>query len=165
MYNLSFPSLNWRPEILPAEFSHFHSYFNQQNFLQLFFLKFNFWIASSMHEHERQKWNFPKGAFVSNQPNNALVFWSCQTKLIDVCKGMVTRLGIKVEHPVYIKMSMRNKSGIFPRELLFQTNLANTVHRGAFCQFPFWRIYYYGSKKSTKIEIGTTQIWDVWCQS
>jgi len=71
---------------------------------------------------------------------------------------MVTRLGIKVEHPVYIKMSMRNKSGIFPRELLFQTNLANTVHRGAFCQFPFWRIYYCSSSKSIGKETGKTHL-------
>ena len=117
VYNLSFPSLNWRPEILPAEFLRFHSYFNQQNFLPLFFLKFNFWIASSMHEHEKQKWNFPEGAFVSNQPNNILVFWSCQTKLIDVCKGMLVTRHVSWAPHVYIKMNMRDKSGIFPREL------------------------------------------------
>ena len=29
-----------------------------------------------------------------------------------------------------------------------------TVHRGAFCQFPFQWIYYYGSNKSTGKETG-----------
>ena len=33
-----------------------------------------------------------------------------------------------------------------------------TVHRGAFCQFPFWWIYYYGSNKSTGKETGKTQL-------
>ena len=28
------------------------------------------------------------------------------------------------------------------------------LHRGAFCQFPFWWIYYYGSNKSTGKETG-----------
>ena len=30
----------------------------------------------------------------------------------------------------------------------------STLHRGAFCQFPFWWIYYYGSNKSTRKENG-----------
>ena len=30
------------------------------------------------------------------------------------------------------------------------------MHRGAFCQFPFWWIYYYGSNKSTGKETGKT---------
>ena len=34
----------------------------------------------------------------------------------------------------------------------------NTVHRGAFCQFPFWWIYYYSSNKSTRKETGKTHL-------
>ena len=30
----------------------------------------------------------------------------------------------------------------------------STLHRGAFCQFPFWWIYYYVSNKSTGKETG-----------
>ena len=33
-----------------------------------------------------------------------------------------------------------------------------TLHRGAFFQFPFWWIYYYGSNKSTGKEIGKTHL-------
>ena len=33
-----------------------------------------------------------------------------------------------------------------------------TLHRGAFCQFPFRRIYYYSSNKSTGKEIGKTHL-------
>ena len=32
------------------------------------------------------------------------------------------------------------------------------VHRGAFCQIPFWWIYYYGSTKSTGKETGKTNL-------
>ena len=32
------------------------------------------------------------------------------------------------------------------------------LHRGAFCQFPFRRIYYYGSNKLTGKEIGKTHL-------
>ena len=34
----------------------------------------------------------------------------------------------------------------------------NTLHRGAFCQFPFRWIYYYGSNKSTKKETCKTHL-------
>ena len=33
------------------------------------------------------------------------------------------------------------------------------MHRGAFCQFPFQWIYYYGSDKSTGKESGKTHLW------
>ena len=33
-----------------------------------------------------------------------------------------------------------------------------TVHRGAFCQFTFWWIYYYGSNESTGKESGKTHL-------
>ena len=36
--------------------------------------------------------------------------------------------------------------------------IISTVHRGAFCQFPFWWIYYYGSNKSTGKETGETHL-------
>ena len=32
------------------------------------------------------------------------------------------------------------------------------LHRGAFCQFPFWWIYYYGSNKSIGKETGKTHL-------
>ena len=38
------------------------------------------------------------------------------------------------------------------------------VHRGAFCQFPFRWIYYYGSNKSTGKETGKTHLCAVYCQ-
>jgi hypothetical protein len=34
----------------------------------------------------------------------------------------------------------------------------NTLHRGAFCQFPFRWIYYYASNKSTGKETGKTHL-------
>ena len=42
-----------------------------------------------------------------------------------------------------------------------------TLHRGAFCQFPFRRIYYYGSNKATGKETGKTHFcalraWKIW---
>ena len=36
--------------------------------------------------------------------------------------------------------------------------LFNTVHRGAFCQFPFRWVYYYGSNKSTGKETDKTHL-------
>ena len=41
--------------------------------------------------------------------------------------------------------------------------MATTVHRGAFCQFPFRWIYYYGSNESTGKEIGKTHLCAVGC--
>mgnify|MGYP006975812074 CR=1 FL=1 len=35
---------------------------------------------------------------------------------------------------------------------------AQAVHRGVFCQFPFQRIYYYGSNNSTGKEISKTHL-------
>ena len=32
------------------------------------------------------------------------------------------------------------------------------VHKGAFSQFPFWWIYYFGSNKSTRKETGKTHL-------
>ena len=39
---------------------------------------------------------------------------------------------------------------------------SNTTHR-CFCQFPVWLIYYYGSNKSTRKEIGKTHLCGLWC--
>ena len=36
--------------------------------------------------------------------------------------------------------------------------LTTTPHRGAFCQFAFWWIYYYGNNKFTRKETGETHI-------
>ena len=38
-----------------------------------------------------------------------------------------------------------------------------TLHRGAFCQFLFQWIYYYGSNKSNGKETGKTHLCEVWC--
>ena len=40
-----------------------------------------------------------------------------------------------------------------------------TVHRGAFCQFPFLWIYCYGSNKSTRKETGKMHLCAVFAQS
>ena len=32
---------------------------------------------------------------------------------------------------------------------IFLTSIFEQIHRDAFCQFPFWCIYYYGRNKST----------------
>ena len=37
------------------------------------------------------------------------------------------------------------------------------LHRGAFCQFPFRQIYYYGSNKSTGKDIGKTHLCALCC--
>ena len=39
-----------------------------------------------------------------------------------------------------------------------RSSYQETLHRGAFCQFPFRWIYYYGSNKSTGKEIGKTHL-------
>ena len=39
-----------------------------------------------------------------------------------------------------------------------ENNPAKAVHKGAFCQFPFRWIYYYGRTKSTEKEIGKTHL-------
>ena len=42
-----------------------------------------------------------------------------------------------------------------------ENNPAKAVHKGAFCQFPFRWIYYYGRIKSTEKEIGKTHLSEV----
>ena len=37
-------------------------------------------------------------------------------------------------------------------------NTIGAVHRGAFCQFPFWWIYYHGGNKSTGLESGKSHL-------
>ena len=41
--------------------------------------------------------------------------------------------------------------------------LVNPLHRGAFCQFPFQWIYYYGSNKSTRKETGKMHLCALCC--
>ena len=51
--------------------------------------------------------------------------------------------------------------GLIPGERttkLSQLKIVQTLHRGAFYQFPFQWIYYYGSNKSTGQETGKTHL-------
>ena len=56
-------------------------------------------------------------------------------------------------------LSKRNKS----QSKSHLTNPGLTMHRGAFCQFPFRWIYYYGSNKSTGKETGKTHLCALYC--
>ena len=51
-----------------------------------------------------------------------------------------------------------NCNSLFTKTETILSFFRSTVHRGAFCQFSFRRIYYYGSNKSTGKEIGKTHL-------
>ena len=59
--------------------------------------------------------------------------------------GPVVGLGVQVGKGLEKKIRKKN------REIVW---CSGAFHRGAFCQFPFRWIYYYGSNKSTGKEIG-----------
>ena len=56
---------------------------------------------------------------------------------------------------------MKLLSEVAPLLLVAQVQI-QAVHRGAFCQLPFWWIYYYGSNKSTGKETFKTHLCAVW---
>ena len=129
------------------------------------------------------------------------VDWLDVEQTIDVKKGSNHGLDLEMfcqtvlQHPTRWNLWNRGCAGKFRDETIatFASNRGETtllssqelpcfsfylinlaVHRGAFCQFPYQWIYYYGSNKSTKKETGKTQlcavqwsyqIWDFWKQN
>ena len=75
---------------------------------------------------------------------------------------------IKMSPSIICYVVLKCRNGVKPllkEQYSKSVNLQySTLHRGAFCQFSFWCIYYYGSNKSIGKQTGKTHLCALVCQ-